>query len=455
MSKKETATLLLPQPQAIKVEPIFNNAGEDAFMENLITCDYTTSMDIKQEIGDESVAIDNVPNNKFELIVIEKGDSYHQDGEADMDINSTTAGNLIKNYNKCSIEIKQEICDDVDVIPNSETEPIVIEKCEFCHEEFFSPKLKEDHIDVHLSENITCPVCNKSFKTKGDYLNHYPIHQSQISPSNDSFECSTCLKTFVNKQNLTFHVKIHQLTAFQCQECFKCYTRKDDLIIHMRVHSGERPFKCKECLKTFTQRGNLRSHTLTHLGQKEQCPFCLKLFSKQSLKKHEKRHKEKPKFSCDSCPRSFYVLSHLKRHMISHTGEKMYQCEQCYKKFTEPQHLKRHLLVHSGVKAFQCDFCFKKFTEKSHLKSHMKNNHSSDKPHACPVCFKGFRKKSDVTNHVQNQHVQEKIFKCLLCGQGFCKEFFLRMHLKSKHGDIKTDNVEVKGEFSEVAKKST
>lgn len=51
-----------------------------------------------------------------------------------MDINSTTAGNLIKNYNKCSIEIKQEICDDVDVIPNSETEPIVIEKCEFCHE---------------------------------------------------------------------------------------------------------------------------------------------------------------------------------------------------------------------------------------------------------------------------------------------------------------------------------
>lgn len=47
-------------------------------MENLITCDYTTSMDIKQEIGDESVAIDNVPNNKFELIVIEKGDSYHQ-----------------------------------------------------------------------------------------------------------------------------------------------------------------------------------------------------------------------------------------------------------------------------------------------------------------------------------------------------------------------------------------
>ena len=53
--------------------------------------------------------------------------------------------------------------------------------------------------------------------------------------------------------------------------------------------------------------------------------------------------KEKNKYKCTYCEKTFKYKSEEERHILVHTGEKPYKCYECGSDFTKKSNLNAHL----------------------------------------------------------------------------------------------------------------
>ena len=116
--------------------------------------------------------------------------------------------------------------------------------------------------------------------------------------------------------------------------------------MHMRMHAGETMFSCNQCEGLFD--------------------------TKRKLNKHKNSaHRERRKYVCDECPKSFKGSAALKAHKLGHSGLRPYACEHCERTFSQKPHLDKHKLVHNNEFPFPCGSCGKKFRSHGHVKYHI------------------------------------------------------------------------------------
>ncbi|KAB1267693.1 Transcription factor IIIA [Camelus dromedarius] len=120
---------------------------------------------------------------------------------------------------------------------------------EGCGKHFSSPSSLKRHGKVH-EEEITCDVCQKTFKRR-DYLKQ---HMKTHAPERDVYRCSRegCGRTYTTVFNLQSHI--------------------------LSFHEEQRPFVCgnASCGKTFAMKQSLTRHAVVHDPDKKKMKLKVK-----------------------------------------------------------------------------------------------------------------------------------------------------------------------------------
>ncbi|XP_077321571.1 uncharacterized protein LOC143955386 [Lithobates pipiens] len=175
--------------------------------------------------------------------------------------------------------------------------------------------------------------------------------------------------------------------------------------------------------------GNPQKVTRQRNKKRFSCPECGKSFTTKAYFAIHKRIHDGPRpFTCLECGRSFISKSYFLRHQRYHSELRPYPCLECGKSFKEKSVLVQHLRIHSGDRPFPCSNCGQRFVQNAHLMRHLRV-HTGETPFSCKQCGKGFTRKDMLTLH-ERGHVNERPFSCTECGKRFKLQFCLVRHQK-------------------------
>lgn len=181
------------------------------------------------------------------------------------------------------------------------------------------PTVVENQNDPYTVDRpFKCDICEKDFKSKGDFQKHLRTHTGE-----KPYSCSFCSKNFSQRSSLNLHLRIHSgEKPYVCDTCGKDFIQRSDLTIHIRrAHTGEKPYCCKICGKCFPANNDLSVHLKIHLVHKQ--------------------------FTCVTCGRGFRRGCQLTMHIRrDHIGEKRFMCQICGKRYFNTYELSRHQRSH-------------------------------------------------------------------------------------------------------------
>lgn len=200
------------------------------------------------------------------------------------------------------------------------------------------------------------------------------------------------------------------------------------------VGKDKKRWQCRICEKSYTSKYNLVTHILGHNGIKPHgCHLCGKLFKQLShLHTHLLTHQGVRPHKCHVCHKAFTQTSHLKRHMMQHSDVKPYSCSICGRGFAYPSELRAHELKHGKGQENICVECGLDFPTLTQLKRHL-SVHRGPTLYRCAECQKTFQYPSQLQNHMM-KHKDIRPYICSECGMEFIQSHHLKQHTLTHKG---------------------
>lgn len=331
---------------------------------------------------------------------------------------------IIANLNKCGLTI-QKSYDKInghkktkpvihskksDLKPTNERELIpcnIIEALEYLNEDLSESEYEIETLEEHDSDVEFI----ESTKVKKRRKN---CNESEfIKIRSTSFMCILCLSKFSTLKLLTEHMNSPEPCSnpiIPCSVCKKEFPSKSRLTAHMEMHKEKPKYFCDKCGKSFKNPHKLAIHLefmhteyFDAIADNFQCKLCEhETLSRELILQHvNTNHLHISTFLCHICGKSFMNEVRLKVHIMTHRETKSFLCQICSKAFKTPHSLQAHIRTHSQEKRFICDECGKAFKKGCTLRDH-KKTHSSEFSFNCFICDKHFVSKPALNVHLKN-----------------------------------------------------
>jgi len=188
-----------------------------------------------------------------------------------------------------------------------------------------------------------------------------------------------------------------------------------------------------ECKQNISQTNSIES---TNNLNDDERPTKKRLKTKilfQHSRNENNNQKEKKKFSCGECQKTFSSKTYMKFHQVQEHGRtfpnfKTYACKECPRIFHQSYQLRNHMNTHlpeAEKHLVQCKYCDNRFVS-SNLSTHIKRVHLNKRPFVCEIC--GFKVK---TVHALNDHKFTRTdytpYECEICKKSFKDKCLLKV----------------------------
>ncbi|KRZ73982.1 Zinc finger protein [Trichinella papuae] len=360
--------------------------------------------------------------------------------------------------------------------------------CLFQGQDFFEIIMSWVEINFDAKERtLVCSAEDCRFVSKDleQFIQHVKLHQPVIEQPG-TFNCpfKMCKKSLTNMDAFVCHqgFHLHEIRALSVGwEEFVNFVDNDSPDVQWQLSCmGKRkysynfddsPMICKwnDCKKTFLDFTKYAEHVQKHMHDELQvyslyiCQWegCNKeINGTGNMKCHINSHTKYRPYCCPGCGQFYALLSSFKKHLMTTTAKEKdkYQCTRCGKSFPYQCLLRRHffrhvlavtcdicgLMLHSAsnleihktrvhqtlMRHFPCPECQKLFKFENDLKEHM-IVHSDNFPHTCDQCGKKFKRKSELSRHSEIH--QNRKYICYLCPAEYKRSCMLSRHLKYFH----------------------
>eukprot|EP00088_Acartia_fossae_P054965 TRINITY_DN6367_c0_g1_i11.p1 TRINITY_DN6367_c0_g1~~TRINITY_DN6367_c0_g1_i11.p1 ORF type:complete len:628 (-),score=168.56 TRINITY_DN6367_c0_g1_i11:200-2083(-) len=262
----------------------------------------------------------------------------------------------------------------------SDFDTIPCTQCDFQakNNHFFDKHTFEEHEASRL-----CTQCGYLCATFKDYVAHNQTHL---------WTCDICKKKVLGLKGFRWHMRRHKVAA-QDED------KREEVV----------KVPCDIC-GVFLQEKSLKHHKLNdHSEEKIKCDLCdYTANSKYKVSVHRKRHFIKT----SNCPECGKVVKDLKSHFRRKCGnskeKERYYCHLCEKSFSLKHGLDRHIRnIHHRICSYHCDSCEYKTYDNYNLKLHISKNHTKeDMEKICPYCN---QKTGSLEHHIKIYHYEDQI----------------------------------------------
>ncbi|KRZ19656.1 Zinc finger protein, partial [Trichinella pseudospiralis] len=224
----------------------------------------------------------------------------------------------------------------------------------------------------------------------------------------------TLQKTFLDVTNYAEHVHKHMYDEFQIDSLYICnwegcnkeINGTKNMKYHINSHTKYRPYCCPGCGQFYATLCGFKRHLMATTAKekdKYQCSRCGKSFPYQSLlRSHFYRHVLA--VTCDICGLMLHSSANLEIHKtrVHQTLMRHFSCPECQKLFKFEYDLKEHMIVHSDNFPHSCEQCGKKFKRKSELSKHSEIHQS--RKYVCYLCPAEYKRSCMLSRHLRYFH---------------------------------------------------